>query len=66
MILTKSVGVLGIDVNEASDEHERILMGNEFHKRGADTEKPCFPKTVMFLAQSEDVYQLNANQYVKK
>ena len=45
-------------MDEASDEHERILMGNEFHERGPIQKKPCFPKTVMFLAhQSEDVYQ---------
>ena len=32
-----------MDLNEASDEHERICMGNEFHKRGADTEKALSP-----------------------
>ena len=34
---------LSMDLNEASDEHERILRGNEFHKRGANTEKALFP-----------------------
>ena len=36
-----------MDSNESSDEHERILMGNEFHKRGgggAGTKKALFPQ----------------------
>ena len=35
-----------MDLNEASDEHEQILMGNEFHKwvGGPNTEKALFPQ----------------------
>ena len=47
MILTISgvhKWILSMDLNEASDEHERILMCNEYHKRGADTEKALFPQ----------------------
>ena len=35
-----------MDLNESSDEHERIFMGNEFHKRGGggDTKKALFPQ----------------------
>ena len=57
-----------MNLNETSDEHEQILMGNEFHNWGGGEiqKKPCFPMTAMFMAQLEDVYQLNTNQYMKK
>ena len=32
-----------MDLNEASEEHERISIGNEFHRRGAHAEKALFP-----------------------
>ena len=32
-----------MDLNEQREEREKILMGNEFHKGGADAEKALFP-----------------------
>ena len=63
--------VLSMDLNEASDEHERIFMGNEFHKRGADTEKALgilgvhksYSNFTNLINQIIIVYSLSCNSY---